>query len=90
MEEKIHNLIETRFMYYDIFDVPHIRKYDQDDVHIIDALRYLFISNGYSERKFSTICEVVCMRGNFGLYSLSIAFTDEFEYLYHLTYVLED
>ena len=90
MEEKIYDLLDSRFIYISPEGIKYLRKYDRDDVHIIDALRWLFLSNGYAERNFSTNLMTVYDGAYTVFYALSIAFIDEDGYLYHINETVED
>ena len=90
MEEKINDLLNSRFTYTSPEGTEYLRQYDRDDVHIVDALRGLFRSNEYSNRNFSINFTTVYNGGYSTLYALSIAFIDEYGYLYHLDDIVED
>lgn len=90
MEKKINDLLDSRFLYTSPEGTEYLRKYDRNDVHIVDAVRELFHSNGYSNRNFSVDLMIVYNGPYSGLYALSIAFVDEYGYLCHLNDVMED
>lgn len=90
MEKKINDLLDSRFLYTSPEGTEYLRKYDRNDVHILNAVRDLFLSNGYSNRNFS-ISLMVAYDGAYSVYyALSIAFIDEYGCLYHLNDIVED
>lgn len=89
MEQKIDELIENRFTYTDPTGTVYYRRYDHNRVHIINALKDLFQSNGFNCRNSSTLLTVAYEDAYYTVFSLSIAFISE-DGLHHIVYILED
>lgn len=89
MEQKIDELIENRFAYTDLTGTVYYRRYDHNHIHIINALKDLFKSNGFNCRNSSILLTVAYENACHTAFSLSIAFINE-DGLHHIVYILED